>query len=217
MPIVLDIAANRLEAWTHSEAGAVDLAKFVTPRLTQFPTFDRTDGQARQMPVYIYEPSTPGSAPGADRLARRPGIAIPPRLRSLAPVRGQRTGIRRGCTQCARLLRLRKNLPGARQRHAARRRRQGRRRAAGVAQPAKGLRREACGGVRRGPTAAICALATLVNFGERLRGGVDMARHPRLRQLSDQYRAVPPRISAARNTATSAIPTCGPSCGAFHR
>jgi dipeptidyl aminopeptidase/acylaminoacyl peptidase len=60
---VLDIATNHLEAWTHSEAGAVDLAKFVTPRLTNFPTFDRTDGRERQVPVYVYEPSTPGPHP----------------------------------------------------------------------------------------------------------------------------------------------------------
>ena len=60
---ILDMATNRLEAWTHSEAGAVDLAKFVTPRLTQFPTFDRTDGRQRQIPVYVYEPSTPGPHP----------------------------------------------------------------------------------------------------------------------------------------------------------
>jgi dipeptidyl aminopeptidase/acylaminoacyl peptidase len=60
---VLDIASNRLEAWTHSEAGAVDPAKFVTPRLTQFPTFDRADGRQRQVPLYVYEPSTPGTHP----------------------------------------------------------------------------------------------------------------------------------------------------------
>jgi dipeptidyl aminopeptidase/acylaminoacyl peptidase len=60
---VLDIASNHLEAWTHSEAGAVDSARFVTPRLTQFPTFDRTDGRQRQIPVYVYEPSTPGPHP----------------------------------------------------------------------------------------------------------------------------------------------------------
>jgi dipeptidyl aminopeptidase/acylaminoacyl peptidase len=60
---VLDVATNHLEAWTHSEAGAVDLAKFVTPRLAQCPTFDRTDGRERQMPVYIYEPPTPGPHP----------------------------------------------------------------------------------------------------------------------------------------------------------
>ena len=43
---VLDVAGNHFEAWTRSEAGAVDLAKFVIPRLTEFPTFDRTDGKA---------------------------------------------------------------------------------------------------------------------------------------------------------------------------
>jgi dipeptidyl aminopeptidase/acylaminoacyl peptidase len=60
---VLDIAANHVEAWTHSEAGPVDLAKFANPRLTQFPTFDRQDGRPRQVPVYVYEPTTPGPHP----------------------------------------------------------------------------------------------------------------------------------------------------------
>jgi dipeptidyl aminopeptidase/acylaminoacyl peptidase len=60
---VLDIAENRLEAWTRSEAGAVDLAKFVLPRLTEFPTFDRVDGKARQVPAYVYEPAAAGPHP----------------------------------------------------------------------------------------------------------------------------------------------------------
>jgi dipeptidyl aminopeptidase/acylaminoacyl peptidase len=60
---VLDIAENRLEPWTRSEPGAVDAAKFVLPRLTEFPTFDRVDGKARQVPVYVYEPTTPGPHP----------------------------------------------------------------------------------------------------------------------------------------------------------
>jgi len=60
---VLDVATNHLESWTHSEAGAVDLAKFVMPRLVRYPTFDRSDGAERQVPVYIYEPSTPGPHP----------------------------------------------------------------------------------------------------------------------------------------------------------
>jgi dipeptidyl aminopeptidase/acylaminoacyl peptidase len=60
---VLDLATNRLEAWTHSEAGPVDTTKFVTPRLTQFPTFDRVDGRFRQEPVYVYEPAAPGLHP----------------------------------------------------------------------------------------------------------------------------------------------------------
>ncbi len=60
---VLDLARNVLEPWTRSEAGAVDLKKFVTPRLTQFPTFDRVDGKPRLEPVYIYEPAGGGPHP----------------------------------------------------------------------------------------------------------------------------------------------------------
>jgi dipeptidyl aminopeptidase/acylaminoacyl peptidase len=77
---VLDLATNRLEAWTHSEAGPVDTTKFVTPRLTQFPTFDRKDGGFRQEPVYVYEPATPGLHPvllvlhGGPEAQFRPGF-----------------------------------------------------------------------------------------------------------------------------------------------
>jgi dipeptidyl aminopeptidase/acylaminoacyl peptidase len=60
---VLDLASNHVEAWTHSESGPLDSAKFVTPRLTQFPTFDRADGKPRQLPVYLYEPTKPGPHP----------------------------------------------------------------------------------------------------------------------------------------------------------
>jgi dipeptidyl aminopeptidase/acylaminoacyl peptidase len=57
---VLELANDRLEAWTHSEPGAVDPAKFVTPRATSFSTFDRPDGRFRQEPVFVYEPRSPG-------------------------------------------------------------------------------------------------------------------------------------------------------------
>ena len=60
---VLDLASNQVEAWTHSEPGAVDTAKFVLPHLVQFPTFDRQDGRTRQLPAYVYEPVTPGPHP----------------------------------------------------------------------------------------------------------------------------------------------------------
>ena len=60
---VLDIAGNRLEPWTRSEPGAVDPARFVLPRLTLFPTFDRVDGSSRQMPAYVYEPVSTGPHP----------------------------------------------------------------------------------------------------------------------------------------------------------
>jgi dipeptidyl aminopeptidase/acylaminoacyl peptidase len=60
---VLDIAENRLEPWTRSEPGAVDAAKFVLPRLVEFPSFDRVDGKARQVPAYVYEPAASGPHP----------------------------------------------------------------------------------------------------------------------------------------------------------
>jgi dipeptidyl aminopeptidase/acylaminoacyl peptidase len=60
---VLELAGNRVEAWTHSEPGPVDTGKFVAPRLMQFPTFDRQDGKTRQLPVYVYEPVSPGPHP----------------------------------------------------------------------------------------------------------------------------------------------------------
>jgi dipeptidyl aminopeptidase/acylaminoacyl peptidase len=77
---VLDVAENRLEPWTRSEAGAVDVAKFVLPRLVEFPTFDRPEGKARQIPAYLYEPTTSGPHPvlislhGGPEAQFRPGF-----------------------------------------------------------------------------------------------------------------------------------------------
>jgi dipeptidyl aminopeptidase/acylaminoacyl peptidase len=59
----LDVAENRLEPWTHSEAGPVDASKFVLPQLKEIPTFDRVDGKPRQLPVYVYAPSSTGPHP----------------------------------------------------------------------------------------------------------------------------------------------------------
>jgi dipeptidyl aminopeptidase/acylaminoacyl peptidase len=78
---VLDVARNQLEPWTRSEAGDVDLKKFVTPRLAQVPTFDRVDGKPRLMPVYIYEPTGGGPHPvllelhGGPESQFRPGFS----------------------------------------------------------------------------------------------------------------------------------------------
>ncbi|MDP9065204.1 MAG: prolyl oligopeptidase family serine peptidase [Pseudomonadota bacterium] len=60
---VYDVAGGRADAWTHSEPGPLDPSKFVTPQLTQFPTFDRTDGHVRQLPVYVFEPRSAGPHP----------------------------------------------------------------------------------------------------------------------------------------------------------
>jgi dipeptidyl aminopeptidase/acylaminoacyl peptidase len=60
---VLDVAGNRLEPWTASEAGPLDRTRFVVPRFTRFPTFDRVDGKSRELPLYVYEPASPGPHP----------------------------------------------------------------------------------------------------------------------------------------------------------
>jgi dipeptidyl aminopeptidase/acylaminoacyl peptidase len=77
---VLDVASNHLEQWTQSEAGPMDPAKFVTPRLTQFPTFDRPDGKPRQIPLYVYEPSTPRQHPVLIVLHGGPAAQFRPRF-----------------------------------------------------------------------------------------------------------------------------------------
>jgi len=60
---VLDIGANKVEAWTSSEAGAVDLQRFVIPREISYPSFDREDSHGRDVPAYVYEPVNPGPHP----------------------------------------------------------------------------------------------------------------------------------------------------------
>jgi dipeptidyl aminopeptidase/acylaminoacyl peptidase len=60
---VLELPENRLEAWTASEAGPIAAEKFVVPRLAQIATFDRVDGKARQIPVFVYEPAGTGPHP----------------------------------------------------------------------------------------------------------------------------------------------------------
>ncbi|MDE1921913.1 MAG: S9 family peptidase [Gammaproteobacteria bacterium] len=60
---VIDLADSRVEQWTHSEAGPVDLSRFVAPQLTRFPSFDDEDGRPRELPVYVYEPRSAGRHP----------------------------------------------------------------------------------------------------------------------------------------------------------
>jgi dipeptidyl aminopeptidase/acylaminoacyl peptidase len=171
---VLDIAANHLEAWTHSEAGAVDPAKFVMPRLTKFPTFDRTEGAERQIPVYIYEPSTSGPHPvlivlhGGPESQFRPGFdpwlqyvvnelgfaVVAPNVRGSS---GYGKGylaldngvLREDAVKDVGALLVWLGLQGA--------------------YDAKHVV------VSGGSYGGYLALATLVNFGERLRGGVDVS------------------------------------------
>jgi len=60
---VFDTGSGKIEPWTRSEAGPVDVSKFVAPRLAQFPTFDRVGMKSRQIPLYVFEPADPGPHP----------------------------------------------------------------------------------------------------------------------------------------------------------
>jgi dipeptidyl aminopeptidase/acylaminoacyl peptidase len=60
---VLDLATHRLNAWTLSEAGPVDSARFVLPRLVNVPTFDRDALRAREIPTYLYAAAGAGKRP----------------------------------------------------------------------------------------------------------------------------------------------------------
>ena len=77
---VLDLSANRLEAWTSSETGKLDLSRFASPRATTFPSFDRDGVRPREIPLFIYAPASPGAHPvlillrGGEHAQFRPGF-----------------------------------------------------------------------------------------------------------------------------------------------
>jgi dipeptidyl aminopeptidase/acylaminoacyl peptidase len=60
---VLEVERNALVRYTKSEAGPIDPLQFVPAELVRFPTFDRESGKNRQIPAFIYRPPTPGPHP----------------------------------------------------------------------------------------------------------------------------------------------------------
>jgi len=60
---VLELERNALVRYTKSEAGPVDPLQFVPAELMRFPTFDRANGKNRQIPAFIFRPRTPGPHP----------------------------------------------------------------------------------------------------------------------------------------------------------
>ena len=57
---VLDLARDKLAAWTH---GGSMPTRIVAPRLLHFPTFDRVGAARRRLPIYLYEPTGIGRHP----------------------------------------------------------------------------------------------------------------------------------------------------------
>ncbi len=52
----LDTASRKVERWTFSETGGIDSSKFIEPQLIKFPSFDSVDGKARMIPAFYYKP-----------------------------------------------------------------------------------------------------------------------------------------------------------------
>jgi dipeptidyl aminopeptidase/acylaminoacyl peptidase len=60
---VLEPDTQALTRWTQSEVGPLDPAAFVAPQLLHYPTWDRIDGQARELTALVYRPAAAASAP----------------------------------------------------------------------------------------------------------------------------------------------------------
>ena len=62
---VIELADAKLVRWTRSEVGGLDAAKFVSPTLVRFPTFDRDGDAPRTIPAFYYRaaPRAGGKSP----------------------------------------------------------------------------------------------------------------------------------------------------------
>ena len=60
---VLEVERNALVRYTKSEPGPIDPLQFVPAELVRFPTFDRVSGKNRQVPAFVFRPRTPGPHP----------------------------------------------------------------------------------------------------------------------------------------------------------
>jgi dipeptidyl aminopeptidase/acylaminoacyl peptidase len=60
---VLEVERNAVVRYTKSEPGPLDPLQFVPAELVRFQTFDRADGKRREIPAFLYRPKTPGPHP----------------------------------------------------------------------------------------------------------------------------------------------------------
>jgi dipeptidyl aminopeptidase/acylaminoacyl peptidase len=60
---VLEVERNAVVRYTKSEAGPLDPLQFVPAELVRFETFDRANGKRREIPAFVYRPKTPGPHP----------------------------------------------------------------------------------------------------------------------------------------------------------
>jgi len=58
-----DLAQQRLERWTKSETGPVDARALIAPELIHYPTWDRVNGHPRLLSAYVYRPRNAAHCP----------------------------------------------------------------------------------------------------------------------------------------------------------
>jgi len=59
---VYDVEHDSVSRWTRSEAGPIDPATLVSPKLARYPTWDRVAGHARLLSAYVYRPARANGA-----------------------------------------------------------------------------------------------------------------------------------------------------------
>jgi dipeptidyl aminopeptidase/acylaminoacyl peptidase len=61
---VVDLNTGDIDQWTHSEVGGLDTSKFRMSEIIHFPTFDKgEDGNPRMIPAFLYKPAGKGPFP----------------------------------------------------------------------------------------------------------------------------------------------------------
>jgi dipeptidyl aminopeptidase/acylaminoacyl peptidase len=53
---VYDLEKEEAVRWTYSEVGGLNTEQFPKAKLIRFPTFDKIDGETRQIPAFVYNP-----------------------------------------------------------------------------------------------------------------------------------------------------------------
>jgi dipeptidyl aminopeptidase/acylaminoacyl peptidase len=73
---VLEPDTQQVTRWTQSELGPLDPARLVIPALVRFPTWDRVDNQPRMLSAYAYRPHEAAAASAGNPVAPHPVLIL---------------------------------------------------------------------------------------------------------------------------------------------